>query len=40
MPAVVLRIDGDGRGPIEVRIRRGTTTVTDHGPGIEAADTG
>lgn len=33
------KFDGDGHDPIEVRIHRGTTTVTDHGPGIEAADT-
>jgi len=32
------KFDGDGDGPIGVRIRRGATTVTDHGPGIEAAD--
>lgn len=32
------KFDGDGKNPIEVRIRRGTTTVTDHGPGIDAAD--
>lgn len=33
------KFDGDGHDPIEVRIQRGATTVTDHGPGIEAADT-
>jgi two-component system, OmpR family, sensor histidine kinase MprB len=32
------KFDGEGHDPIEVRIRRGMTTVTDHGPGIEAAD--
>lgn len=32
------KFDGDGHDPIEVRIRRGATTVTDHGPGIDAAD--
>lgn len=30
----------DDREPIEVRIRRGTITVCDRGPGIDAADTG
>jgi two-component system sensor histidine kinase MprB len=32
------KFDGDGRDPVEVQIRRGTTTVTDRGPGIDADD--
>jgi two-component system sensor histidine kinase MprB len=32
------KFDGDGKDPVAVRVRRGTTTVTDHGPGIAAAD--
>lgn len=34
------KFDGDGRDPIEVRVRRGATTVTDRGPGIDAVDAG
>jgi two-component system sensor histidine kinase MprB len=32
------KFDGDGDEPIEVHIRRGTITVSDRGPGIDAAD--
>jgi two-component system, OmpR family, sensor histidine kinase MprB len=32
------KFDADGREPIEVDVRQGVTTVTDHGPGIPAAD--
>jgi two-component system, OmpR family, sensor histidine kinase MprB len=33
------KFDGDGREPIELHIQRGTVTVSDRGPGIEAGDT-
>jgi two-component system sensor histidine kinase MprB len=32
------KFDGDSGEPIELRIRQGTTTVRDHGPGIGPAD--
>ncbi|WP_328505769.1 sensor histidine kinase [Streptomyces sp. NBC_00391] len=32
------KFDGDGEDPIEVHIRRGAITVSDRGPGIDAAD--
>ncbi|KUO18839.1 sensor histidine kinase [Streptomyces dysideae] len=32
------KFDGDGDEPIDVHIRRGTITVSDRGPGIDAAD--
>ncbi|MDT7744057.1 MAG: two-component system, OmpR family, sensor histidine kinase MprB [Actinomycetota bacterium] len=32
------KFDGDSDAPIELRVRRGTTTVRDHGPGILPAD--
>ncbi|QYX76059.1 HAMP domain-containing sensor histidine kinase [Streptomyces akebiae] len=32
------KFDGDGDEPVEVHIRRGTITVSDRGPGIDAAD--
>lgn len=32
------KFDAAGREPIEVDIQHGTTTVTDHGPGIAPAD--
>ncbi|WP_433782614.1 HAMP domain-containing sensor histidine kinase [Actinomycetospora sp. CA-101289] len=33
-----VKFDGDGDEPIGVRVRQGTITVTDRGPGIDAAD--
>lgn len=32
------KFDGDSGTPVELRVRRGTTTVRDHGPGIRPAD--
>jgi two-component system sensor histidine kinase MprB len=32
------KFDGEGGEPIEVRVREGTTTVRDHGPGIASTD--
>ena len=33
-----VKFDADGTGDVVVRVRSGTTTVTDHGPGIDPAD--